>query len=65
MSFDDVYEKILPYLSDPQGIRKFLDGHKGRSIDELVEEINKLMVKANAPLKTDFRILLNALLKHY
>ncbi|MEE9150224.1 MAG: hypothetical protein V3U20_00115 [Thermoplasmata archaeon] len=63
MSCDEVYEKIRPYLSDPKVIREFLDERKEKSVDEIIEDINKLMTESDMPLKTDLRILLNALLK--
>lgn len=64
MGYDEVYEEIRPYLSDPEGIREFLNGHNKRTLDELIEDINKLMAHTDTPLKTDYRILLNALLRH-
>ena len=63
MSYDEIYEEISPYLSDPKGIREFLDKHKECSVDELIEKINELMADSNTPLRTDLRILLNAILK--
>ncbi len=63
MNCDEVFEKIRPYLSDPKAIREFLDERKEKSVDKLIEDINKLMVDSDMPLKTDLRILLNALLK--
>jgi hypothetical protein len=29
MNYEKIYEKILPYLSDPKSIKEFLDEHKG------------------------------------
>jgi hypothetical protein len=63
MNIDEVYEKILPYLSDPKSIKEFLDEHKGSNVEGLIEEINRLIEKSDVPLKTDLRILLNALEK--
>lgn len=63
MSYDKIYEEILPYLSDPKSIKDFLDSHMESSVEEMIEEINKLMAESVVPLKTDLRILLNALLK--
>lgn len=60
---DEIYEKILPYLSEPKSIKEFLDGHKDSSVEEMIQEIDKLMGETGIPLKTDLRILLNALLK--
>jgi hypothetical protein len=63
MGIEEVYEKILPYLSDPKGIKEFLDENKESSVEELIEKINRLIVESSVPLKTDLRILLNALQK--
>ena len=63
MSIEEVYEKILPYLSDPKSIKEFLDENKESSVEELIEKINRLIVESSVPLKTDLRILLNALQK--
>ena len=63
MSIEEVYEKILPYLSDPKSIKEFLDENKEANVDEIIEDINKLIAESSVPLKTDLRILLNALLK--
>jgi hypothetical protein len=63
MNYEKIYEKILPYLSDPKSIKEFLDEHKGSNGEGLIEEINRLIEKSDVPLKTDLRILLNALEK--
>lgn len=63
MGTDEIYDEILPYLSDPKSIKEFLDTHKESSVEEMIEDINKLMEESDVPLKTDLRILLNALLK--
>ena len=60
---DEIYEKILPYLSEPKSIKEFLDRHKDSSVEEMIQEIDKLMGETGIPLQTDLRILLNALLK--
>ncbi|UCG68783.1 MAG: hypothetical protein JSV09_13425 [Thermoplasmata archaeon] len=63
MNIDEIFEEILPYLSDPNGIKEFLKAHEESSIDGVIEDINKLLPEADVPFKTDLRILLNALLK--
>ncbi len=60
---DEIYEKILPYLSEPKSIKEFLDRHKDSTAEEMIQEINKLLGETCIPLQTDLRILLNALLK--
>ena len=60
---DEIYEKILPYLSEPKSIKEFLDKHRDSSVEDMIHEINKLMGETGIPLQTDLRILLNALLK--
>lgn len=60
---DEIYEKILPYLSEPKSIKEFLDKHKDSSLEDMIQEINKLMGETGIPLQTDLRILLNALQK--
>ena len=60
---DEIYEKILPYLSEPKSIKEFLDRHKDSSVEEMIQEIDKLMGETGIPLKTDLKILLNALQK--
>ncbi|UCE37773.1 MAG: hypothetical protein JSW00_00565 [Thermoplasmata archaeon] len=64
MNVDDLYEEVLPYLSDPKTIKEFLDGHKENSIEGLVVAVNDLMAKSDTPLKTDLRILLNRMEKY-
>ncbi len=62
-NLDEVYEEILPYLADPKGVKKFLDKNIERSGEELIADVNRLVTESNTPQKTDFRILLNALMK--
>ena len=62
MNLNEIFEEIAPYLSDSKSIREFLDERKEKHVDELIEDINKLMTESDIPLKTDLKILLNALL---
>jgi hypothetical protein len=64
MNLNEIFEEIAPYLSDSKSIKELLDKHKERDVDELIEEINKLISESDMFLKTDLRILLTALLKH-
>ncbi len=61
MNIDELYEKVLPYLSNPKAIRDFLDTHKESSEEELIKEIYSQISESETLLKTDLRILLNAL----
>jgi hypothetical protein len=61
MDLEEVYEEILPYLSNPKEIKDFLDGHKESSLEDIIKDINVKIGGMEASLKTDFRILLNAL----
>jgi hypothetical protein len=63
MNLEEVYEEVLPYLSNPKEVKDFLDGHKESSLEEIIKDINAKIVEMEAGLKTDFRILLNALEK--
>jgi hypothetical protein len=63
MNIDELYEKVLPYLSNPKAIRDFLDTYKESSNEDLIKEINRQLSETEALLKTDLRILLNALSK--
>jgi hypothetical protein len=65
MNIDGLYEKVLPYLSNPKAIRDFLDAHKESSEEDLIKEINRQLSESEALLKTDLRILLNALSKSH
>ncbi len=64
MNLEELFEEILPYLSDPQTIREFLNLHKKSNREELIEAIDKQIAESDVSLKTDLRILLNAISKH-
>jgi hypothetical protein len=63
MNLDEIYESILPYLSDPKCVKEFLDGLKDKEEKELIEEINCKISESTSSFKTDLKILLNALQK--
>lgn len=63
MNLEEVYEEVLPYLSNPKEVKDFLDGHNDHSFEEIIKDINQKIGGMEAGLKTDFRILLNALEK--
>jgi hypothetical protein len=60
MNLEEIYEEVLPYLSNPKEVRDFLDEHKESSLEEIIKDINVKIGGIEASLKTDFRILLNA-----
>ena len=61
MNLEEVYEEVLPYLSNPKEVKDFLDGYNGHALEDIIKDINVKIVGMEASLKTDFRILLNAL----
>ena len=61
MNMEQIYEEVLPYLSNPRIVRDFLDGHKEHGLEEVIRDINQQIGGMGASLRTDFRILLNAL----
>lgn len=63
MNLEEVYEEVLPYLSNPKEVKDFLDEHKEHGLEEIIKDINKKSGEMETSLKTDFRILLNALEK--
>ena len=63
MDLQQVYEEVLPYLSNPRAVEDFLDGHKESNLEEIIKDINQKIGGMESSLKTDFRILLNALEK--
>jgi len=63
MNLEEIYQEVLPYLSNPKEVEDFLDSHKESSPEEIIKDINQKIGGMEASLKTDFRILLNALEK--
>ena len=63
MNLEEVYEEVLPYLSNPKEVKDFLEEHKGHGLEEIIRDLNAKIGEMEASLKTDFRILLNALEK--
>ena len=59
MDIEEIYEEVLPYLSNPKEVKDFLDGHKEHGLEEIVKDINAGIGEMDASLKTDFRILLS------
>ena len=63
MSLEEVYEEVLPYLSNPKEVKDFLDEHKESRLEDVIKDINGKIGGMETSLKTDFRILINALEK--
>jgi hypothetical protein len=61
IDIDLIYNKIAPYLSNPEIIKQFLDKYINVSSDKIVELIEN-KIKGCDPISiTDFRILLNSI----
>lgn len=58
-----IYEKIAPYLSDPEYIKSVLDDNNGLSREELIKiiEINIKESDISTIKRTDLRILLDSI----
>ncbi len=65
MKIDEIYDKVLPYLSDPKAIKDFLEIHRKSDIKDLIKKIEEMMSETTPLQKTDLRILLNALSKEH
>ncbi len=63
MDIKEVYEEVLPYLSDPKAVWEFLKENKEGSMEEIIRVIETNLASAEGSLKTDLRILLNALMR--
>lgn len=64
MDINEIYEEILPYLSDPKSLSEFLEKHKEKSLNELVAELENTNSEIDLAHQTDLRILLNTIYKH-
>jgi len=62
LNMERIYYKIAPYLSNPDYIKEFLEGHKNKSRQEIIKYIEEEMKVINAIKGTDLRILLNVIL---
>jgi hypothetical protein len=63
MDIKEVYEEVLPYLSDPKAIWEFLELNKDGTLSEIIMVIEETLPGSESSLKTDLRILLNAISK--
>jgi hypothetical protein len=63
MEIKEIYDEILPYLSDPRTIWEFMEKNREGSREEIITVIEMNLPSSEGSLKTDLRILLNALMK--
>jgi hypothetical protein len=63
LNIEKIYNKIAPYLSNPNYIKEFLEEHKNKSRHEIIKFIEAEMKVINAMKSTDLRILLNVILE--
>ena len=56
-----IYNKIAPYLSDPEPIRELLEKNSTLSRERMIALIESKLESANQIMLTDLRILLNAI----
>ncbi|MCK5560877.1 MAG: hypothetical protein KAJ51_09805 [Thermoplasmata archaeon] len=63
IDLEDLYSRVMPYLSDPLNIKEFLENLNCDEMDEreLMEHIDNALKDAKGTLKTDFRIVLNTI----
>ena len=63
IDLNELYSRVMPYLSEPVNIKSFLESLNKDVIDreELIERIEKSLKDAEGTLKTDFRIILNTI----
>ena len=59
-----IFTEVAPYLTDHPRVRRFMDKNKDLGREELVAKLERVIrKKAEGPLKTDFKILLNKLVQ--
>ena len=56
-----IYNKIAPYLSKPDTIKRFLKKYSNLPSEQFIKKIEKQIEKSDQIKRTDFRILLNSL----
>ncbi len=54
-----VFEEVVPYISNLDRIKKFVDENEGKSPEELRNLLAEMIENSEGTLRTDFRILLN------
>lgn len=63
-NIEDILERVAPYVSDLDHIRKWILSRSGKSISDIQAEIDKILnEEAGSIEQTDFRILKNLLEK--
>ena len=63
LNIEKIYNKIAPYLANPDYIKELLEGHKNKSRQEIIKYIEAEMKVNNTMKGTDLRILLNVILE--
>lgn len=63
INLEELYSRVMPYLSDPLNIKEFLENLNCAEMDdrELMELIDSALKDAKGTLRTDFRIVLNTI----
>jgi hypothetical protein len=63
IDLEELYSKVMPYISDPLIIKEFLDDFNHNEIEkkELVEAVEKRLIDSQGTIRTDFRIILNTI----
>ncbi len=57
---DEIYARVAPYIVHRKEIKSFLKKSRHLSADIFIKEIKNKILKSRSTLKTDFKILLNA-----
>jgi hypothetical protein len=61
LDIDLIFNKIAPYISNPEFIKGFLWKHGNETRTELVVSIESNLNQVDPIIRTDLRILLNSL----
>ncbi len=61
IDIDLIFNKIAPYLEKPKYIKEFLKKHSNKTSDRIKVIIEHELEKKDEILRTDLRILLNAI----
>ena len=61
IDIDAIYQKVAPYLEDPEFVKEFLNKHSKKLKTELIEVIEQEVKKSDSVRCTDLRIILNSI----
>ena len=61
LNINEIYEKIAPYLVNPDFIKEFLTHNSNIAREKLIDLVEKEILKYNSTKRTDLRILLNSI----